>query len=804
MAQRKGGLIMRFIFSLFFLSILGVNCFSQTKNSAKEINITGRVIEKTSQEPLIGASITLHNASDSILIDGTIADSLGNFHLNVKLREKYYLEISFIGFVTYTIQDLSLVENTDLGTVYLRPSEIFLDAVTVTGEKSLFESHLDKKVYNVENDIMAESGSASEIMQNIPSISVDINGVISLRNTSNVTIFINGKPSAMLRRNAAAILEQMPASSIERIEIITNPSAKYRPDGVGGIINIVLKEDAKKGLNGQVSINAGTENRYNGNLNLNYGTEKLNLFGNYDIRHSAGTYLYTDKRVFKDLESGDINSQYFETGNSNVDDLSHNIFAGMNYEINDFNNFELSGTYFLQNSLHKGFAEISALDSMNNPDYSLINNQTNDEFEGEGEANLAYEHIFKNNEDHTLTFEAAFASFNEKEDLAFTQTYSMPSTFTDLSNILIQKSGNQKELILDYTLPIGEDAEFESGYAGEFIFEDIRYDKNAITSRFLFNQEIHSVYALYGQSIEDFSFKAGFRSEQTFITSHLKEPTDSLIHNNYFKLFPTIHLGYELTDKKQISLSYSKRINRPDADELNPNPEFKDPRNAEAGNPNLKPEQIHSIEFGYQTSKDKYTLSTSLYYRYKYDAFTSIQTNINDTIVLSTIENLNTRQSAGIETVLSTRISEKWNFNLTGDVFFTSIDATNLGYSKNKTNISGELKAYSSVKLYKATSIQINGFYYFPSITPQGNRKQFFYFNGGIKQQLFKNRASLTLTATDIFHTYKIDYSIQSNELNQVSSIQRKLPVVYLGFIWRFNNYKEKEKLDFESEGFRK
>jgi outer membrane receptor protein involved in Fe transport len=795
---------MRFKIMLFIFSVLAINGFSQTNNSLKEISITGEVFEKVSQEPLMGASITLHNANDSTLLIGTVTDSLGQFKLKLKPKGKYYLEINFIGFVPFRVSISLLTENKDLGIIYLKPSEILLKGVTISGEKSLFETHLDKKVYNVEKDIMAESSSASEIMQNIPSVSVDINGAISLRNTSNVTIFINGKPSAMLRRNAAAILEQIPASSIERIEVITNPSAKYRPDGVGGIINIVLKKDAKKGLNAQITVNAGTENRYNGNVNLNYGTEKLNLFGNYSVRHSAGTFLFTDERLFKDTESEIIKSKYFETGNSNIDALSHTIFAGINYEINDYNNFELSGTYFLQNSLHKGFAEISAIDSMSNPDYSFINNQTNDEFEGEGEVNFAYEHIFKNNEDHTLTFEAAISSFNEKEDLAFNQTYSLPSSFTDLNTILIQKSGNQKELILDYALPIGEDAEFEGGYAGEFVFEDIRYDKNAVASRFLFNQEIHSLYALYGQSIEDFSFKAGIRAEQTFITPHLKQPTDSLINNNYFKLFPTIHLGYELSDKNQISLSYTKRINRPDGDELNPNPEFSDPRNAEAGNPGLKPEQIHSIEFGYQTAKDKYTLSSTFYYRYKYDAFTSIQTNINDTIVLTTIENLSSRQSAGIEATLTTKISKNWNFNLTGDVFYTSIDATNLGYSKNKTSVSGRLKAYSLIKLWKNTSIQINGFYYFPSITPQGNRKQFFYLNGGIKQQLFKNRASLTLTASDIFHTYKIDYTIQSNELNQVSSIQRKMPVVYLGFIWRFNNYKEKEKLEFEDGGLRK
>jgi len=792
---------MRFIFTLFFLSILAVNCFSQTNNSAKEINITGRVIEKTSQEPLIGASITLLNASDSTLVKGTIADSLGNFRLNVKLKEKYYLEISFIGFVTYTIQDLSLIENKDFGNISLEPSGIFLDAVTVTGEKSLFETHLDKKVYNVEKDIMAESSSASEIMQNIPSITVDINGGITLRNTTNITYFINGKPSALLRRNPSAVLQQIPASSIEKIEIITNPSAKYRPDGVGGIINIVLKKETVDGLNGQISANAGNEERYNTNINLNYGKGDLKLFGNYGFRHSNGTVLFKDNREYKDSLSNAVNSFYNEAGQSATKALSHNVFAGINYDFNDYNTLEFSGSYFQQNSFHSGSSDILGLDSSGIKGYQYTNIQTNDEYEKEGELNFTYEHTFKNNEDHALSFEATYAAYSEQEAKTFYQKYTFPSEYTDTSNYLIQKSGNQSEIIIDYTLPIGEDGEFEGGYAGEFIFDDISYTNNPALNRFLFNQQLQALYGLYGQSIEDFSFKLGIRAEQTMIKSHLVLPIDSLVPNNYFKLFPTVHVGYEFDKNKQISLSYSKRLNRPDPDELNPFPEFSDPRNAEAGNPNLKPEQVHSLEMGYQFSSDNYSITSSLYYRYKYDAFTAIFENIGDSIVLYTTTNLNTRQSGGLEGVLSGKLFSFWNYNLTANVYFTTIDASNLGYSNNKSSISGNFKGNSLLKIAKNTSVQLNAYYYFPSITPQGSREPFYYFNIGLKQNLFKNKASLTLTGTDVFHTYKIKYNIESKELNQYTTINRKYPVFYLGFVWRFNSYKEKDKIEFENNG---
>jgi outer membrane receptor protein involved in Fe transport len=788
--------------SILKLILILVFLFSINATFSQTYNISGTVIEKTSKEPLPGTSIILHNHNGSVF-NGTTTDSSGVFKINSIQKGNYYIEISFVGFITDTLKNIDISKNLDLGVIKLNPSEFLLDEAVVSGEKSLYTTHLEKKVYNVQKDVLAETSSASEILQNVPSVNVDINGGITLRNTSNITFFVNGKPSALLRKNPSAILEQIPASSIERIEIITNPSAKYRPDGVGGIINIVLKKDADKGLSGQVGANVGNEGRYNANINLNYGAEDFKLFGNYGIRHSNASVLYTDERTYKDsLENP--NSFYSEDGSSKTNSLSHNAFIGANYDINDFNNIEISGNYFIQNSYHDGSSEISSLDKNSNPDYNFTNIQTNKELEEEGEANLTYEHSFKNNEDHTLTFEAVYSSYNEKEDKTFNQNYTFPTTISETSNYIIQKSGNQQELNLEYSLPLGEDAEFESGYMGEFIYDNIRYNKNGELSQFKFNQQLHAFYALFGQSIEDFSYKAGLRAEQTNINSHLVSPSDTTIPNNYFKLFPTIHIGYDIDDNKNISLSYSKRVNRPDPDELNPNPEYSDPRNAEAGNPHLKPEKIHSVELGYRYSHKKYSINSSLYYRYKYDAFTGIFTNIGDSIVLYSATNLNTRQSGGIEAILSGRILKKHTYNITGDVYYTTIDATNLGYSNYKSSISGNIKAYSLIKLFKKSFLQLNAYYYFPSITPQGSRSDFYYFNLGFKQNLFKNKASLTLTATDVFHTYKIKYNIQSAELNQTTTIQRRYPVVYVGFIWRFNNYKDKEKIDFDENGIKK
>jgi outer membrane receptor protein involved in Fe transport len=777
---------------LFFISVSG---FTQ------RVAITGKVSDKESGEPLFGASIILHRPNDSLLSTGTVADTNGVFELKSVPNGTYVLEVSFMGFYPQEKNISVTGENRNLGTFLLEPSEILLDEVTVTSRKTALVYDLDKQVYNVEKDIMAESGSVSEILQNIPSVSVDIDGNINLRNSGNITFFVNGRPSAMLRRDAASVLEQMPANTIERIEIITNPSARYRPDGVGGIINLVMKKETREGLKGQFTLNAGTEQRYNGNVTLNYGAGDFKLFGNYGLRHAAGTRLFTDDRIYKYPESKFVKSHYNETGSSATDALSHTLYAGGSYDINDFNTLELSGSFFLQNSFHSGTSEIVATDSSQNPDYSLTDKSTNDEFEKEGEMSLAYEHIFNKNEDHTLSFEAAYSAFNEREDLKFSQDYSFPADHTENSVNLVEKSGNQQEILLDYALPFGEDGEFESGYEGEFVLEDIRYTGEASTSRFLSNRQVHALYALIGMPLGDFTFKLGLRAEQTYISSHLKIPVDSLIPNRYFKLFPTLHLGYAMNDNNELSLSYSKRINRPDADELNPYPEYSDPRNAEAGNPDLRPEQIHSLELGYQLHHHAGELTGTLYYRYRYDAFTTIYSNIGDSVVLRTIANLNTQDALGLELVVSGNILENWKLDLTGNLFHTTIDATDLGYSSNKSTLSGNIKAYSLVSLRERTFFQVNAFYYFPTITPQGKRDPYFYMNAGIKQQLFRNRASLTLTASDIFHTYRIRNVITSDELDRITTRLRKLPVIYLGFIWRFKNYREPQKLEYEGEG---
>ena len=774
---------------------------AQTKQS-----ITGEVVEFETGEPMQYANVVLSKDIDSTLVAGTVTDLDGKFHFKNINEGKYYITVSFIGFEKHQTPVFRHKTNTKINKLAIKKTSILLDEVNIAGEKSTLVTTLDKKIYNVGKDIISESGSVSDILQNIPSVSVDVNGNVTLRGTSNITFLINGNPSSRLRRNAPLALQQIPAYTIERIEVITNPSAKYSPEGIGGIINLVQRKDSEKGMNGQIIGNIGNEKRYNTNLILNYGQEDFSTFLSYSLRHPSGAIVYSDERIKKDLTTGQKLSFYNENGSTTTKPLAHVFDAGMIYQLDPQSSFEFSGNYFLQNSFHQGFSDINEFDVQNQPLTSLHSENTNDELESEGEGGASFEHIFDGNVDHNLVIEAEYASYYEREDLNFEEYYTIPEVENISQQIFVKKSGNQIDLISEYALPVDGDTEFEAGYSGEFINDDIFYINNQLAGTFLFDQNVHGIYALVSRDIENYNIELGLRAEQTFITSNLVEPKFSLTKNDYFKLYPSFRLSYELDESQNFNFSYSKRVNRPDADQLNPFPEFTDPRNAESGNPELRPEQIHSLELTYQKISESITFTPSLFYRYTYDSFTTVSNLYGDSTIITTIENLSNQKSAGLETILSAKVQKWWDFDLSGSLFYNEIDATNLGYSQNKSTTSGMVELYSLFKITRKTFLQLNLSYESPVLTPQGQKEAIFYVNIGLKQLLFYDQISLTFTVSDLFGTYKERMTVNTPDLNQETKLYRKEPVFYLGISWRFGeSYQSDEnELEFESEGLRK
>lgn len=798
---------MRLSINLLFCLILNINTIANGQTPSSTF-VSGTVVEQKTQKNMEFVDVTLLELTAKTFLQGTSTDAEGRFRFSNVPPGKYFLRLNFIGFETKETAPFSVKskeQELDLGEIAIATSSNLLDEVEVTAEKSTYNLSLDRKVYNVEKDIQSQVSSATEILQNIPSVTVDVEGQVSLRGTSNITYFINGKPSALLRANGSAALQQIPASSIERIEVITNPSAKYRPDGIGGIINIVLKEESREGWNGTISGNVGNLSRQNANLILNYGTEDLNVFGSYSFRHANTPRRERDIRINKD----DNGAQVYASENSSLretDEYSHVISTGLDFPIGESNKMEIAGTYYTGKEDKNTLADWEVVDEF--PSVFAINRALK-ELEQEVELSTAFEHEF--DDDHTLAIEVAYSAYDEAEDNMYNENYTLPSPSSSRSRNLIEKGGPLTELAIEYARPIGEDSELEAGYLTEFMKDDIRFigeefnpqedgwatDFNK-TNHFTFRQNIHALYTTFGHSFDAFSFLAGLRAEQTFINSRLIT-TGEKIPNHYFQFFPTLHLSYELDDGQELQLSYSRRVNRPDSDEHNPFAEYDDPRNREVGNPKLLPEQVHSLELGYHLQKDGFSFIPNLYYRYKYDAFSEIEEIVQDTVLQSRQINLANETSAGLELILTGNVKDILDLTFSANAFYNELDASNLDFTDQRSNLTWDSKLAASLNLASNTFAQLNAYYRSARLTVQGESKSQFLLNLGLRQDIFQNRASLILTVSDVFASLQWEKIIDTPDLYRKREYTRNKQIVYLGFSYRFGQAykKEKEELEF-------
>ncbi|MCB0597613.1 MAG: TonB-dependent receptor [Lewinellaceae bacterium] len=773
--------------------------------------VFGVVVEKSTGEPMEFVDVVLYEHESETFLDGITTNKKGEFRFSDIAPGKYYVQTNFMGYEPMKSRVFSIDgknQAVDLKKIPIEITVSLLDQVEVTATKSTLNLGLDRRAYNVDADIMSQTSSATEILQNLPSVTVDVNGQVSLRGTSNITYLINGRPSALLRAGGAAALQQIPANSIERIEVITNPSAKYRPDGIGGIINIVLKDANKQGLNGSVLANVGNLDRYNANILLNYGKDDVNFFGSYGIRHANTPQDITDLRI--DREEGvDINS-FKNVSDVTFGELSHLATAGVSFPLGESGSVEISGEYFYLNNDNNSFTrwdvtEDDALSQFN------IDRQYNG-YEQEYDVGVAYEREFEN-EDHSLAIEFNLSGYEETEDNLYDEQYLTPFTGNALSRNLIKKGGPVMEFVVEYARPIGRESELELGYLGEIMKDDIDilgedFENSWMTDplktyRFKFNQTVHAGYGVFTQTIESFYYSVGLRAEQTTITSNLVSSGEK-IPNDYFNIFPTLALGLELGDNEEIRLSYSKRINRADPDEQNPFPEYDDPRTRDRGNPKLLPEQVHSVELGYRLQNEKFTFMPTLYYRYLYDGFTEFREIVEDTVLQTTFTNFSNQTLAGAELIFKGNVAKFLDLNFSANAYYNELDGTNLGLDANQSQITWDTKLGANFNISKNTYGQINAQYISSRLTPQGEFQPIVLLNLGLRQDIFNRNASILFTVSDVFASVEFESLIDNPNLYWNTIYGRNNQIFYLGFSYRFgqsyvNKRKRKpEKLDFE------
>ena len=797
-----------FVLPLLFLFISHVNAQS------KQGSTHGVVVEEGTGNPIPYINVLLLKLPDSVLVTGGTTDKKGRYEIKDIEDGDYLLKFSSIGFKEFISSGYKIApgkRKITADTVALTSSVMETEQIVVSGKKEIYNNSIDKKVYNVKQDIMSKSGTAGDLLQNIPSISVDIDGNVSLRGNQNVMIMINGKTSPLMDKASATVLDELPANSIDRIEVITNPSASYKPDGTSGIINIVLKKDADRGWNSNITMNVGNDSRYNTNVNFNYNPGKFNLFGSYSFRHDKRQRLNSVDR--EETDTAGVKTYYKENGAGGGWPIVHLIKLGSEYNLDKFNKFSIEGDYLYQDATRTTVTSSTYFDAVHTITEDYDRHRRSPELAKEYSATFGYQHNF-GEEDHDLEFELKTSRAPESEQNYYVNMYRFPiNTLDEKDNDDIQQNDKVTEVTVKYKRPLGDKASLESGYSGEYCeySNDLYVDYYDYTlgkfvkdlgksSIFKLNKSINALYSTYSNEVGAFGFMAGVRLEKAELKPNLVT-NNTTFNNNYFNLFPTLHLKYTLDDVSSLQLNYSKRVRRPQDDDLSPFPEYQDPRNVRAGNPHLLPEYINSIEFGYQMQYKSLSFIPSIYYRHTTNRFTQVTQRINDSTLMTTQQNLKTDQSGGVELVASASVQNIFSLQASLNGFYNQIDASNLGYVIKSSAYSWSGTFSINFNVTKTTMFQINSVYRSLRLTPQGETSPAYAVNAGLKQDLLNERISVVLTVSDIFNTMKFKNNLSTALINDTSVRQRDGRIVYLGVTYHFGrtDKKKKDKLEYEN-----
>ncbi|KPL15976.1 MAG: TonB-dependent receptor [Bacteroides sp. SM23_62] len=767
-------------------------------------NISGKVIDYSNHEPMEFATVSVYTA-DSSLVTGNITSVDGTFNIQVPQGD-YYIMVQFVSYQRQTVGNIRVTTESrqvDLGEIFLQQDTKMISEVTITGEKSDMVIGLDKRTFNVGKDLGNAGKSASEILDNIPSVTVDLDGNVSLRGSQNVQILVDGKPSGLISADNPAALKSLQGSMIDRVEVVTNPSARYEAEGMSGIINIVLKKDQQKGINGSFEVSAGYPHDYRAGANVNFRREKINYFLNYGVnyreRPGSGTafqhFMYPDTNYYTDVESDRLRTGW-----------SHNLRGGADYFINDRNTLTASAFIGLSDEKNKTNIWYRDLDQ----DGILQEVTWREDNEQELERNIEF------SLDYTLKFEQkdrklnVFAQYieegeTEESDIRENITAYYGEALND--DPILQRALNkesQRNIIVqaDYTHPFGENGKFETGYRGGLRFIDNPYaveERNEngdweyledYTNDFHYTENIHALYAQAGNQFNKWSLQLGLRSELSDVRTHLKQ-TDEKNDRLYFDLFPTLHTAYRFNDINSVQLSYSRRINRPHFWYLNPFNNYTDARNIRTGNPNLNPEYTDSYELGYLMNNAKTTLYAGGYFRHTDGVIERISEVDEEGITYIFPYNLSVQNSFGLETNLSVEPFSWWT--LSGDInaFRAITSGEYKGERLESDDYSWNSRLNSMMRFENDMDIQTTFFYRAPQKTTQGERLAYYMLNLGISKDVLSGSGTLTLNIHDIFNTRKYRYIIDRPNFYSENEFRWSSRTISLSFVYRLNQLKK-------------
>lgn len=734
-----------------FLSIT----FSATLYAQHLKQVSGEIANKNSKQGISYATIMVYTISDS-LVHGSISDEEGQFSFS-DFTEPYYIKIECLGFQNKTINSEELKNIIQSNSrIYLEEDSQLLREFEVRAEQSEMEFKLDKRVFNVGQDVISQGGSALDVLNNVPSVDVNIEGAVSLRGNSNVLILINGKASVLTQGNAIGTIT---ADMIDKVEVITNPSAKYSAEGTTGIINLIIKKEDKKGWNGALTINTGIPNNHSLGFSLNRRTEKFNLFSQMGVGYR--TFPSSSKSYTID-KTQEIQSVFYTDSEAEKNEQFYNIVLGADYHISKFQMLTLTG--------HYGY-EIEDENSTTNYKNRTVNQVTTSESirkektestNPKWEYSLDYEKKFSEKEKQKLTASFKGSYFGKDKNSSFTSQEILGAT-----EEASQKTKNNFSEALfsfqsDYKHPFTENSILESGvkYEVSNLNNDYQYYNlegadwqlnDLYSNQFDYQQKIAAAYTTYSHEWKKWSFLAGLRFENTDIHSVLKN-TQEANNQNYSHLFPSLHASYKILNDLSAQLGYSKRIHRPRMWDLSPFATIRDIYNIEVGNPELQPELTDSYELTGISTWKKISLNASIFYRKTNNVITEV-INVDGPQTITTIENIGKSNDGGLE------VNGKWealkylSFLLDGQISIYRRFGEYQDSSFNFQSSYWSSRLTTKVKLPADIDIEIRGRYRSDYQDLQTNKLAEYYMDLGIKKKILKGRAVINLSVSDVFDT---------------------------------------------------
>ena len=757
----------------FVLSIINIYTLNGQQT---DISIKGKLLDEATKAPVAYATIAAKSVATNTVINGTVSGDDGAFALNSNTND-FYLEISFMGYQKKTIRDFDKTKAIiDLKDIYLRQDDRVLNEVIVQGEKSTVEFKLDKRVFNVGKDISSSGMGALEVLNNVPSVNVDLEGSITLRGNSGVQMLIDGKPSVLADEGSNA-LGSITADMIESIEVITNPSAKYDAEGTSGIINIVLKKEEKKGLNGSVSLNTGVPDNHSIGVSLNKRANKFNLFTQFGAGYR--TYPGNSKTINQDLSN---DTRLESIGENYKHEQFYNITLGSDYYINNLNIVTLSGSFAYEFE-----------DETSETDYMLY--ITGDELSSQWERDeettaenpkwqfdLQYKKQFENHKDHVLLASAQGNYFGKDKSSGYTNTSINGADVDDDQKIETDFSQANYTFKVDYTNPVSETFNIEAGAA--YTINDIGNDYaiNNLTDQgwepdvnlsnnFELNQKVLGAYSTVSYELDKWGIKAGLRLENTDLYTLLKTGNEKN-GQNYTNLFPSLHTSFKLTNKLSFQAGYSHRIYRPRLWDLNPFSNLRNTYNIRTGNPDLLPQYADSYELTNILTFNKLSINTSLYYLYTTDVIERVS-NYEDGIIITSPKNIGTNAKTGIS-INGKHNTAKWlTFN--GDFNYGAYNRKG-NYNEESFDMSGQQwsgKLTSKIKLPADIDIEVTGHYRSSYKTVQGEVSESAFADAGLRKKLWKGKMIINASVQDVFQTRIRESYVYQPDYNSYARSQR-------------------------------